>query len=128
MVAAFHRAWTPLRHQNCSEGLRNAPGRQDPKGDGEETPEAEGLEDMGARSVLVLESGDLSLSNHWVIADAAKFVLHGRSDRPDEVWLVDTTIPAEWTVICLIRDDVVFPDDETTNRYWQYDPANLEAV
>lgn len=91
-------------------------------------PKLKTWKDKDARSVLILENGDLSLSNHWVIADAAKVILNGRSDGPDEVWLVDTTIRAEWTVICLIRDGVVFPDDETTNRYWQYDPADLEAV
>jgi hypothetical protein len=84
--------------------------------------------DGGARSILILENGDLSLSNHWVIAAAAEAALRGRSDKPDEVWLADTAIRAEWTVICLIRDGVVLPDDEAQNRYWQFDPAELEAV
>jgi hypothetical protein len=91
-------------------------------------PKLKAWKDGGARSVLVLENGDLSLSNHWVIAGAIEAALRERSDKPDEVWLVDTAIRAEWTVICLIRDDVVLPDDETEKRYWQFDPAVLEAV
>jgi hypothetical protein len=91
-------------------------------------PKLKVWKDGGARSILILENGDLSLSNHWLIAGAAEAALAGRSDRPDEVWLVDTSIRAEWTAVCLIRHDVVFPDEETSNRYWQFDPADLEEV
>ncbi|MCP1963321.1 hypothetical protein [Bradyrhizobium japonicum] len=84
--------------------------------------------DSGARSVLVLENGDLSLSNHVVILEAAEAALAGRTDGPDELWLVDTTIESEWTAWCLMRDGMSFPDDETKHRYWDFKPAGLDAV
>jgi len=79
-------------------------------------------------TILALENGDMALSNHWVIYDAAEAALAGRPDRPDEVWLVDTTISTGWTAWCLIRDGVGFPDDETTYRYWDFNPVELVAV
>lgn len=77
-------------------------------------PKLERWRDRGARSVLVLENGDMILSNHVVILEAAERALEGRSDQPDEVWLVDTTIETEWTVWCLIRDYASFPDDDAS--------------
>jgi hypothetical protein len=67
-------------------------------------PKLQACKDAGVRTILVLENGDMALSNHWAIYEAAKAALAGRADRPDEVWLVDTTIPKEWTAWCLIRD------------------------
>ena len=60
----------------------------------------------------MLENGDISLSNHVPILEAAEAALADRSDKPDELWLVDTTIEKEWTAWCLIRDGVSFPDEE----------------
>jgi hypothetical protein len=91
-------------------------------------PKLKVWKDGGARSVLVLENGDMALSNHIVILESAEAALADRADLPDELWLVDTTIESEWTVWCLIRDGVSFPDDETRNRYWDFKPANLDAV
>jgi hypothetical protein len=82
----------------------------------------------GAPSVLVLENRDISLSNHIAILEAAEAALAGRNDQPDELWLVDTAINSEWTARCLIRDGVGFPDEDTQHRYWDFKPANLEAV
>ena len=78
--------------------------------------------------MLVLENGDMALSNHVVILEAAEYALAGRLDQPDEIWLVDTTIENEWTVICLMRDGVPFPDDETPIRYRDFDPALLTMI
>jgi hypothetical protein len=91
-------------------------------------PKLKAWKDVGARTVLVLENGDLSLSNHVVILEAVEAALAGRSDQPDELWLVDTTIESEWTVWCLLRDGVPFPDDEMPIRYLDFDPAKLEEV
>src|SRR5258708_1464436 len=91
-------------------------------------PKLKVWKDGGARSVLVLENGDISLSNHVVILEAAEAALTGRTDQPDELWLVDTTINSEWTAWCLIRDGVSFPDEYTQHRYWDFKPADLEAV
>ena len=82
----------------------------------------------GARSVLVLENRDISLSNHIAILEAAEAALAGRNNPPDELWLVDTTINLEWTALCLIRDGVSLPDEDTQHRYWHFKSANLEAV
>lgn len=91
-------------------------------------PKLKVWKDSGARSVLVVENGDLSLSNHVVILEGAEAALAGRTDGPDELWLVDTTIESEWTAWCLMRDGVSFPDEETANRYWDFEPDDLDVV
>ncbi len=84
--------------------------------------------DIEARSVLVLENRDLSLSNHVVILEAAGEALRGPDDAPDEIWLVETTIETEWTVWCLMRDGVSFPGEETPFRYQDFKPGDLTDV
>jgi hypothetical protein len=91
-------------------------------------PKLQAWKTAGARSVLVLENGDISLSNHAIILDATEHALQGRGDRPDEVWLVDTTIEQEWTVWCLMRDGVSFPDDNSDTRYREFNPSTLAEV
>jgi hypothetical protein len=91
-------------------------------------PKLLACKEAGARTILILENGDMALSNHWVIYESAEAALAGRADRPDEVWLVDTTIDKEWTAWCLIRDGQGFPDDETAHRFWNFDPLELQAV
>jgi hypothetical protein len=61
-------------------------------------------------------------------ATEAEAALTARPDRPDELWLVDTTIEKEWTAWCLIRGGVALPDEETGSRCWNFDPADLQAV
>lgn len=95
---------------------------------GKKLPKLQSWKDTGARSVLLLENRDLSLSNHVVILEAAEDALNGRHDRPDEIWLVDTTIKTEWTVWCLMRDGLSFPDEETSFRYRDFRPDNLADV
>jgi hypothetical protein len=73
-------------------------------------PKLQVWKQAGARTLLALENGDMALSNHWVILEATDATLAGRLEPPDEVWLVDTTIEHEWTVCCLIRDGIRFPD------------------
>jgi hypothetical protein len=82
----------------------------------------------GARSVLVLENGDMALSNHGVILDGIEDAFKGRADPPDEVWLVDTTIKKEWTVWCLLRDGLSFPDEESSVRFRDFNPGDLTSV
>jgi hypothetical protein len=91
-------------------------------------PKLQACKEAGARTILVLENGDMALTNHWAVYEAVVAALAGRADRPDEVWLVDTCIEENWTAMCLIRDGQGFPDDETEHRYWGYDPIELEAV
>ena len=91
-------------------------------------PKLQSWKDTGARSVLLLENRDLSLSNHVVILEAAEEALKGRRDAPDEIWLVDTTIRTEWTVWCLMRDGLSFPDEETPFRFREFRPEDLVDV
>jgi hypothetical protein len=58
-------------------------------------PKLTAWKDQGARSILVLENGDLILSNHILILEAVEHGLAGRTDAPDEIWLVDTTVETE---------------------------------
>jgi hypothetical protein len=82
----------------------------------------------GAASVLILENGDIALTNHIRVAEVVEELLNGRKDRPDEIWLVDTTIEGEWTVWCLLRNDLLFPDDNAAVRYREFNPVNLQEV
>jgi hypothetical protein len=91
-------------------------------------PKLQAWKDNGARSVLILENGDISLSNHVIILEAVESGLAGRADPPDEVWLVDTTIEQEWTVWCLMRDGKSFPDEETPVRFREFKPSDLMKV
>jgi hypothetical protein len=91
-------------------------------------PKLQCWKDSGARSVLVLENRDFSLSNHVVILEAAEDALKGHHDAPDEIWLVDTTIGKEWTVWCIVRDGLSFPDEDTSFRYREFRPEDLVDV
>jgi hypothetical protein len=46
----------------------------------------------GAVSVLILETSDIALTNHILVAEAVQKLLHSRADRPDQIWLVDTVL------------------------------------
>ena len=91
-------------------------------------PKLQTCKEAGARTILVLENGDMALTDHWVVGETVVATLAGRADRPDEVWLVDTCIEENWTAMCLIRNGQGFPDDETEHRYWDFNPIELEAV
>jgi hypothetical protein len=82
----------------------------------------------GTVSVLVLENGDIALTNHFLVADVVQKLLPGRPDRPDQIWLVDTVIEEWWTVLCLVRDDILFPDGDGPVRYREFNPATLNEV
>jgi hypothetical protein len=95
---------------------------------GQETAQARKLEEHRGALRPSFGNRDLSLSNHVVILEAAEEALKGRHDRPDEIWLVDTTIKTEWTVCCLMRDGVSFPDEETSFRYRDFMPDDLSDI
>jgi hypothetical protein len=69
-----------------------------------------------------------SIHFQFAAAMAAEAALASRNDPPDELWLVDTTINSEWTAWRLIRDGISLPDEDTQHRYWDFKPADLEAV
>jgi hypothetical protein len=78
-----------------------------------------------ARTVLVLENRDMALSNHWVISDTLELGLQGRSDVPDEVWLVDGVHSAFWIAICLRKDSKRFPHEDCPVRFREFKPSEL---
>jgi hypothetical protein len=77
----------------------------------------------GARSVLVMEENDLSLTNHQVVAEAMASAEAGRLDAPDEIFLVSTISPNPWWVTCLRRSGKTYYDGG--ERFFELDPANL---
>jgi hypothetical protein len=82
----------------------------------------------GAVSVLILETSDIALTNHILVAEAVEKLLRGGADRPDHIWLVDTVLENEWTVWCFLRDDMLFPDEDSPVRYREFNPATLIEI
>jgi hypothetical protein len=76
----------------------------------------------GAETVLVLEENDISLTNHQRVFDALADAEAGRTDLPDEVYVVGTSIEP-WLVTCLRRDGKTYYDD--SERFHEFDPATL---
>jgi hypothetical protein len=78
-------------------------------------------------SVLILENGDIALTDDIVVAEVVEKLIHCRTDRPDQIWLVDTLLEDQWTVWCL-RGNTLFPDEDTSVRYREFNPATLTEV
>ena len=79
----------------------------------------------GARTILVLEENDISLTNHQLVADA---MVHAEArvvtdPPPDEVFLVSTSIPDMWHVTCLRREGKNYYDDG--ERFHEFQPSAL---
>jgi hypothetical protein len=79
-----------------------------------------------ARTVLVLEENDLSLTNHQRVADALVTAEATMSDAADEIFLVSTCIPDKWWVTCLRRAGKTYYDDG--ERFHEIDPATLTPL
>lgn len=84
---------------------------------------AEWKKRYGARSILVLEENDIQLTNAQLVADALAVAERDRDDRPDEVYLVSTSIDDLWHVTCLRREGKTYYDDG--ERFWPVEPATL---
>jgi hypothetical protein len=82
--------------------------------------------DDGARTVLVLEENDLSLTNHQRVADALVTAEATMSDAADEIFLVSTCIPDKWWVTCLRRAGKTYYDDG--ERFHEIDPSTLVGL
>ena len=78
----------------------------------------------GAQTILVLENRDLAISSHVAILEAAEHALEVCADRPDEVWLVETTMKKEWTVWCSIREGRSLPDEYTSRPVQKVCPCD----
>jgi hypothetical protein len=57
--------------------------------------------DAGARTILVLEANDMSLTSHLLVADALAPAEATMPDAPDEVFMVSTGLDQTWWVVCL---------------------------
>jgi hypothetical protein len=77
----------------------------------------------GARTVLVLEENDLSLTNHQRVADALLNAEATMSYPADEIFLVSTAIADKWWVTCLRRAGKSYYDDD--ERFHEIDPTTL---
>jgi hypothetical protein len=82
-------------------------------------------QDHKARSILVLEDADVSLSNEQLIVDAVALAERDRADKPDEIYIV-TTFVAPWYGSCVRRPGKTFEDEG--ERYWEIDPATLSGA
>jgi hypothetical protein len=117
----FVSRFAPPKHENLREQrLATAFDRKCPK--------LAKWKAAGAVSVLILENGDIALTNHIVVAEVVEKLIRRRTDRPDQIWLVDTVLKDEWTVWCFLRDDTLFPDEDTPVRYREFNPATLNEV
>lgn len=79
----------------------------------------------GARTILVLEENDISLTNHELVANAMVHA-EGRVATdllPDEVFLVSTSIANIWHVTCLRREGKNYYYDG--ERYHEFQPSEL---
>lgn len=72
----------------------------------------------GAKSVLVLEDFDFMISNHVLIAEALFAELDGSKYAIDEIYLIDTHLPAEWWVMLLARGQERWPQDDESPPLW----------
>ncbi len=84
---------------------------------------AEWKRTCGARTVLVLEENDIQLTNHGLVADALSRAEKGRTDTPDEVYVVSTFCDDVWWVTCLRREGKAYHDDG--EHYIEVDPSTL---
>lgn len=71
-------------------------------------PKLKRCKEDGARTVLVLESDDLALTNHVLVGEPLVRLLAECADLPDEVYLVETDLDP-WTVHCMKLDIECWP-------------------
>ncbi|MCY4589625.1 MAG: hypothetical protein OXE86_03465 [Alphaproteobacteria bacterium] len=83
-----------------SERLREALSRKCPK--------LQRCKEHGARTVLVLESDDIALTNHVHVGECLAVLMPERTDLPDEIYLVETEVKS-WTVLCMKLDTECWP-------------------
>ena len=88
-------------------------------------PKLERCKDEGARTVLVLESDDMALSNQLLVRMRLAELLSERSDVPDEICLVETETRS-WAVYPMkVGDAVSFGEGPAS--FSEFDEADLEA-
>ena len=75
-----------------------------------------------ARTILVMESDDIALSNHVVTGEALLNALEGRMDTADEIYLVET-LADPWIVRTLKRNNECWP--KIVEDYQQFNVGDL---
>ena len=86
-------------------------------------PKTVAVQRGGARTVLVLEDNDISLSNYVIIGDALAGLLNEHPDLPDEIYLVETAIN-RWHVRVMKYDEAYFPEEDLT----EFDSTELVDI
>ena len=76
-------------------------------------PKLQRCKEDGARTVLSLESDDISLTNHVLVGERLAALLSKRADLPNEIYLVETELDS-WTVRCMKLDTECWPVDHLT--------------
>lgn len=76
-------------------------------------PKLQLCKDEGARTVLILEDGDISLSNYVLIGDGLRGLMEERADLPDEIYLIETAVNT-WAVRLMKYDENYFPEVDWT--------------
>lgn len=71
-------------------------------------PKLQRCKEDGARTVLVLESDDIALTNHVLVAECLAALLQERTDLPDEIYLIESELEF-WTVHCMKLDTEGWP-------------------
>ena len=71
-------------------------------------PKLQHCQEDGARTVLVLESDDIALTNHVLVGECLAVLLPERTDLPDEIYLVETEVKF-WAVCCMKFDTECWP-------------------
>ena len=71
-------------------------------------PKLQRCKEDRARTVLVLESDDIALTNHVLVGECLAALLPERTDLPDEIYFVETE-GKSWTVRCMKRDTECWP-------------------
>lgn len=75
--------------------------------------------DQDSHTVLILECNDIALANHFLIADAVVEEIKKRpNDIPDEIYLVETCIPSQWTIWILKEGNTYFPKIVNVGPYY----------
>lgn len=80
----------------------------------------------GAQTILVLEENDVQLTNHEVVYEAYLPIALTRDDRPDETYLISTSIEP-WNAWPLLIGNKTL-DDLRVDGYaprWDIDPSRL---
>lgn len=80
----------------------------------------------GAKTILVLEENDLSLTNHQRVADALVSAEATMSDAADEIFLVSTALADKWWITCLRRAGKSYYDD--VERFHEVEPTTLVGL